>query len=187
MVRIEGPTWTPEAGDPMLGMDVKFDFDGGLHAWRAVLAFPKEMMHSRKFLMCLPTGLDCHGGTHDRNHGDLTELAVTSSTQADAITAILSRRGATTVLMNRTNARTDVPRLLSERGVIVKLMEVLFVPDEQMDNRYDIGGEAGHEICQLADPDMTRRIKVGEERRRVLIERRRLAAISTGQLDASRR
>lgn len=181
MVRIEGPSWTPEAGDPVLGLEVRFDQDLGIHPWRAVLAFPKEMMHSREFLMRIPEGHSYHGGISDPDHGDLTELPLTAAQQADAIAGILSRRGASTVRVNLTNANTDLVRLLEEGGIAVQLQEVVFVPDDQLDNSYEIGGEAGHEICQLMDPAMTERIKVFLERTRQLIERRRLAGITTGR------
>lgn len=139
--------------EPALGIDVKLGMDGQIHGWRAVLVFPDRAAEAEEFLFRLPDDVQFLSSWSPL-HGDLRSLPASVEDQAAAIADRLSRLGATAVRMDSFHLNTRLASLLIEHGIEPEGIEVDWPACIVVDDFCGIGGEAGHILAHIFDPDL---------------------------------
>lgn len=135
---------------PLVGMDVRMDEEGRVQPWRVVIANGARPWEHYEYLIRLPDGLLYMTEPYNLVHGDLTELEETLEPQVGRMVERLRAMGATRLRLSASRMETTVERMLAWNGFGTTGHDIDVPFDDVLDDPYSIGGEAGHDIANLA-------------------------------------
>lgn len=135
---------------PLIGMDVRMDEEGRIQPWRVVIANGSRPWEHYEYLVRLPAGMLYMTEPYNLVHGDLTELDETLEPQVAKMVERLRAMGASGIRMSSSRLDTTVERMLAWNGFEATGYDIDVPFDDVLEDPYSIGGEAGHDIANLA-------------------------------------
>lgn len=131
---------------PIIGMDVRIDEKGRLQPWRVVLTTLDRPERQKEYLMRVPAGLRYLTELQDPQYGSIMAMPSEAGVQFKLLAERIDGMGASQVYAADAHLQGPASTMLAWHGISILPVKVEIEAGEELNDPFNIGGEAGHEI-----------------------------------------